>query len=260
MIRSLVNALIASMIFFPVRPFSARPLDFGLQAEDAWCRTEDGVLLHGWFIQAQAERPCLLLFHGNADNISIRLPKAKEWASRGLSVLLIDYRGYGKSGGRISSGEDLYRDARAGLKWLREKKKLTSAQIVLYGESIGSVPAIRLGTEEPFKAVILEAPFTSLREMAKIHYGFVPDFFLKDFIMDNESRISQLKSPVFILHGTADEIVPIQMGKRLFAQAPEPKRMFEIQGAHHNDISEVGGQSFFDEPFRFLAGERTPSF
>ena len=108
--------------------------------------------------------------------------------------------------------------------------------------------------------MILEAPFTSLREMAKIHYGFVPDFFLKDFIMDNESRISQLKSPVFILHGTADEIVPIQMGKRLFAQAPEPKRMFEIQGAHHNDISEVGGQSFFDEPFRFLAGERTPSF
>ena len=155
MIRGLINAMIASMIFFPVKEFSARPMDFGLSAEDVWCETRDDIRIHGWFIKAEGSNLCLLLFHGNADNISIRLPKAKAWIDRGISVLLVDYRGYGKSQGTIKKGDDLYEDARAALEWLKREKNYASSNIILYGESIGSVPAIGLATQEPFKAVIL---------------------------------------------------------------------------------------------------------
>ena len=270
MIRWLVNSMIASMIFFPVREFSARPEDFGLSAEDVWCRTADGIQIHGWFINATPspsplplsggedkgeEELCLLFFHGNADNISIRLPKAKEWIDRGISVLLLDYRGYGKSEGKIDQGANLSQDGEAALKWLKKNKNFASLQLILYGESIGAYPAIELATREKFKAVVLEAPFTSIKELAKKHYGLAPDFFLKDFLMDNESKISGLKAPLFILHGTDDEIVPLEMGRRLFEKAPGHKEFFEIQGAHHNDISLIGGADFYERPYRFVIGK-----
>ena len=207
--------------------------------------------LHGWFFEAPESKACLLFFHGNADNISSRLPKAKAWIDRGVSVFLLDYRGYGKSKGDIKEGDDLIKDADAALKWLKETKAYSASQLTLYGESIGAVPAIELSNKEKFKAIILEAPFTSLKELAKHHYGMAPDFMLKDFLMDNEAKISKVKSPVFVLHGAEDEIVPFAMGKRLFEKAPEPKEFLEIRGARHNDISVVGGSDFFDKPFQF---------
>ena len=248
--------MIASMVFFPVKEFSSQPKDLGLVSEDVWCQTQDGIKIHGWYLPAQGASFCLLFFHGNADNISIRLPKAKEWIGRGVSVLLVDYRGYGKSGGKINAGDDLYQDALAAVKWLSKNKGYGPSQIVLYGESIGAVPAIELGVQEKFKAIVLEAPFTNLKELAKHHYGMAPDFMLKDFAMDNEAKISGLKSPLLIMHGTEDEIVPFRMGRRLFDQAPEPKQFFEIKNARHNDISLVGGSAFFDEPFRFAIDQK----
>src|SRR3989338_10068529 len=135
MIRSLVNFMIASMIFFPVREFSYQPVDFGLKAEEVYCDTADGARLHGWYFppeagppsvrradKATSEKTVLLFFHGNADNISIRLPKASEWLRRGISVFLIDYRGYGKSSGKIKKGGDLISDAHEAYRWLKEKK------------------------------------------------------------------------------------------------------------------------------------------
>lgn len=252
--------MIASMIFFPVQEFSVRPEDFGLQAEEVLCKTQDKIKLHGWFFQAEEIKPntassCLLLFHGNAGNISDRLPKAEAWVKRGVSVLLIDYRGYGKSEGKIEKGNDLFQDARAALNWLKNQKAYSSDRIILYGESIGSVPAVELAAHEAFKAVILEAPFTSLKEVAKRHYGIVPDFMIQDFLLDNETKIASLKSPVFILHGTEDEVVPFEMGKRLFEKAPEPKHFLEVKKAHHNDISVVGGADFFEAPYQFAVKE-----
>ena len=244
------------MIFFPTKEFSLKPENFGLAAEDVWCETKDNIRVHGWFFEVPKAESCLIFFHGNADNISIRLPKAKEWIDRGISVLLVDYRGYGKSKGEIKQGSDLFEDGQAALKWVQEKKGYPASQIILYGESIGAVPAIELATKEKFKAVILEAPFTSIKELAKRHYGMAPDFMLKDFLLDNESRIVRLKSPLFILHGTEDEIVPFEMGKLLFEKAPEPKQFLEIKGAHHNDITVIGGKDFFERPFRFAVSPK----
>ncbi len=244
------------MIFFPVKEFSSQPKDFALTSEDVWCRTPDGVTIHGWYLPAENGTLCLLLFHGNADNISIRLPKAKEWVERSVSVLLMDYRGYGQSEGEIKTGDNLYQDAIAAVEWLKKNKNYKASEIILYGESIGAVPAIELAVRDQFKAIILEAPFTNLKELAKHHYGLAPDFMLKDFTMDNEVKISGLKSPLFILHGSRDEVVPFEMGKRLFEKAPQPKQLFEIKNARHNDISLIGGGAFFDEPFRFVVSQK----
>jgi len=243
--------MIASMIFFPSKEMLYRPADFGLAEEDIFFQTEDGVRLHGWYFKAEGDL-CLLFFHGNAGNISSRVPKASEWVKRGVSVFLLDYRGYGKSEGSIQKGEDLNRDGRAALGWLRKEKGLDPSQVVLYGESIGSAPAVELATENVFRALILETPFTSIKELAKVHYGFVPDFFLKDFDLNNESKIGRLRCPVFILHGREDEVAPFSMGERLFEKAPEPKASLWIPGGHHNDLSEMAGAGFFETPHRFV--------
>ena len=245
--------MIASMIFFPVKDFSLKPESIGLVAEDVSVKTEDGVKLHGWFFSAQNSQSCLLLFHGNADNISIRLPKAKAWVKRGVSVLLIDYRGYGRSEGEIKSSADLTKDAKAALDWLKNKKKYSPAQIILYGESMGSVPVIELAGTEKFKAAILESPFTSLKDMAKLLYGMAPDILLKDFEMNNEEKITRLKTPVLILQGTNDEVVPFSMGQRLFKKAPEPKSFFEIKNGLHNDLAEKAGEDYYAKPYQFAS-------
>ena len=245
--------MIASMIFFPVKDFSLKPGDLNLAAEDVFVKTEDGVKLHGWFFAVPDSKSCLIVFHGNADNISIRLPKAKAWAERGVSVLLLDYRSYGKSEGEIKSSADLTKDAKAGLEWLKNNKNFHAPQIILYGESIGSVPAIELAAKEKFKAVILESPFTSLKDMAKLLYGMAPDILLKDFEMNNEEKIAGLKTPVFVLQGTDDEVVPFSMGQRVFKKAPEPKMFFEIKNGHHNDLAEKAGEDYYVKPYEFAS-------
>ncbi len=245
--------MIASMIFFPAKNFSLTPKDLGLSSEDVSIKTEDGVKLHGWFFSAPKATSCLLLFHGNADNISSRLPKAKAWLERGVSVFLVDYRSYGKSAGEIKSSQDLIHDAKAALNWLKESKKFQTSQIILYGESMGSVPAIELAGAEKFKALILEAPFTSLKEMAKLLYGMAPDILLKDFEMNNDEKIGRVKTPVLILQGTSDEVVPFSMGKLLFKKAPEPKSFYEIKDGGHNDLAQKAGDDYYAKPFEFAS-------
>jgi uncharacterized protein len=251
MIRWIMNTLVASMIFFPQRELPLKPQDFGLQAEDVRVTTSDGVPLHGWFFEGKQGGNAITFFHGNATNISGLILFAKEWQSRGASVLLIDYRGYGKSEGTIRKGKDLFLDAEASVAWLAAEKNFERADIVLYGQSIGSAPAIELATRYKFKALILEAPFTSLKELAKLHYGFSFGVFLKDFPFENEGKISRIQSPLFIVHGTKDEVCPLDMGKRLFEKALSRKEFFEVPGAQHNDLPAVAGDDFFEKPFRF---------
>ncbi len=251
----LINLMVTSFLFFPEKDFSALPKDFGLQEEEALIQTADGVRLHGWFFQAADSKAVLLFFHGNAGNISGRLFKAQGWVERGISVFLVDYRGYGKSGGRIEKGEDLLRDADASLAWLEKKKNAPPEKIILYGESIGSYPAIYLARQKKFAGLVLEAPFTSLLDLARKNYGWVPDGFLKDFEMLNQDVIPQVQAPVFILHGNEDEICPVDFGQRLYELAPAPKEYYVVQGGHHNDLPAIAGDRYFEYPFRFVAKE-----
>ena len=240
------------MIFFPDRTFYEKPADYGFDWEDASFQTADGVHLHGWFLKSPQPKGALLFFHGNAGNISHRLFKAKGWVERGFSVFLMDYRGYGQSEGEIEREGDLIKDAEAALDWLTAVKKIPLAQVVLYGESLGSAPAIRLGGEHAVGAVILEAPFTSFLDLARKHYPFVPALLLKDFQFSNIDRVSKLKAPLFILHGERDETCPYVMAGELFEKAPEPKGFFTIPNGMHNDLRMAADEDYWEKPAQFV--------
>lgn len=251
----LLNLMATSFLFFPEKDFYSLPRDYGLAEKDIFLTTQEGIRLHGWFFEALSPQATLLFFHGNAGNISGRLFKAKGWVEQGISVFLMDYRGYGKSEGKIEKAIDLLEDARTALGWLEKEKGIPSERIILYGESIGSYPAITLAGEKKFSGLVLEAPFTTLLELARIHYSWVPEMLLKDFPLKNEEAIPRVKAPVFILHGDQDEVSPVKFGERLYELAPSPKEFYVVQGGHHNDLPEVAQRAYFEYPYRFLARE-----
>ena len=257
------NLMIGALLFFPEKDFYALPRDFGLFEQEIFLTTRDGVRLHGWFFEAPTNvgatrrvAPTLLFFHGNAGNISGRLSKIKGWFDQGFSVFLVDYRSYGKSGGKIKKGADLLEDAEAALRWLEEERKTPSERIVLYGESLGSYAAIHLAGKKKFAGLVLEAPFTSLLELARKHYGaWIPEMMLQDFPLKNEDKIREVKAPVFVLHGDQDEICPVEMGGRLYGLAPAPKEYYVVQGGRHNDLPEVAGNAYVTNPIQFILRE-----
>lgn len=250
-----MNLLVTSLLFFPESGFYDQPAHYGLIEKEVFLTPREGVKLHGWYFEVERSPAVLLFLHGNAGNISGRLHKAKLWVERGISVLMIDYRGFGKSGGKIERASDLVEDAASSLKWIEENFGIPAQRVLVYGESIGSFPAIQLAVRQPLGGLVLEAPFTSLRELARTHYPWVPDFILKDFEMDNEGSISGAKAPVFVLHGDQDETCPFEMGERLYEAAPAPKEFFRIRNGNHNNLPEAGGASYVETPYRFLAKE-----
>ena len=246
--------MIESMIFFPEKTLYEKPEDYGFKHEDVFLKTGDGVTLHGWYLHAPQAKPegVILFFHGNAGNISNRLYKMKGWLERGFSALLIDYRGYGKSEGAIRHSDDVLKDADAALRWLTDSRKTPLSEIIVYGESLGTYPAIRLTCDHKVRAVILEAPFTSLFDVARTHYPFVLRAMMQQFQFSNIEHIQNLKAPLFILHGNEDEICPYAMAGELFEKAPEPKGFLSIPNGRHNDLPMIAGEDYFEKPYEFI--------
>lgn len=249
-----LGTMIESFIFFPEKGFWQRPEEYGLQYEDVYPVTEDGIKLHGWYLKANPSHETVLMFHGNAGNISHRLFKIAPLVRGGISFLLIDYRGFGQSEGRIKKGDDLYSDARAALKWLKEEKGISSDQIFLFGESIGSAPTLQITREEKVRGVILEAPFTTLKKLGKKHYPFLPDFLVNKFAFDNIENIHHLNRPLLVIHGEADDICPHEMGKRLYEEATSEKEFYPVPNAGHNDLVEMAGREYFKRIREFVVG------
>ena len=256
MLRWIIHLMITSMIFFPEKDFFETPEEYKFAYENAAITAEDGAKLHGWyFAAAGAERGTVLFFHGNAGNISHRLYKAGGWMENGFSLLMLDYRGYGQSQGQIKTGDDIVRDGRAAWDWLVKEKKKDPARIVVYGESLGTHPALYLGAENAPAAVILEAPFTSFVELGKLHYALMPgvEFLLRDFQFDNRRLIGRLRRPLLILHGTRDEICPYAMAEELFRLAPGPKELLSVPNGSHNDLPMSAGEKYWGKLLEFTS-------
>lgn len=248
-----VDIPISSLIFFPESKFDFEPADLNLAAEPVKLRPGGDVELFCWYLPPPKRDRVLLYIHGNAGNISHRLSIAKGWVDRGFGCFLLDYRGYGKSTGQIRHEKDLYADARAAYRWIRDERKVPADKIILYGESIGCAAAIELAREEKAGALILMAPFTKLIDVARVHYGrIVFESMVTNYQFDNESKIGSVRSPILIMQGTDDEIVPVEMGRRLFEMAPDPKESFWIEGGRHNDLPVTAGEKFWDRPAEFL--------
>jgi len=248
------------LIFFPSRYPAGDWQPPRLIFEDAEFTTEDGVALHGWYCPVEApRRPDVLLFsHGNAGNITHRTDEVQLWQKHlGVSVLLYDYRGYGRSQGSPNEA-GIYADGRAAYRWLVEQKQIAPRNIVLRGESIGCAVSLKLGLEVPHRALILQSPFTSAVEVGERSFPWLPVRWIMRNRFDNVAKIREYRGPVLIQHGEFDSIIPFEMGRRLFEHANEPKRFQAVRDADHNDMPFTGGAAFFHEIGEFLDGVSKP--
>lgn len=196
--------------------------------------TSDGQQLQCYWIPRGDSRRVLLYFHGNAGNISHRLPDLLSLARMNLNVLGVGYRGYGASTGTPSEA-GIYRDGHAALRYIIEKKGFDHGQIYLLGRSIGSTVAVEIAQKMPLAGVILVTPLTTAKAVAKAN-GFGIFSALAGDAFNNSGKIRELSAPLLIIHGTRDEIIPFRLGRELFDQAAVPKEFVAIDGAGHNDI------------------------
>ncbi len=245
------------VIYVPERAIEMTPQSEGMAYEDVWFPASDGLRLHGWLIPAPDARLTLLWFHGNAGNIGHRVDNIK-YLHRllRLNVFIFDYRGYGQSAGTHSdlSEEATYRDAEGALAYLRGRRDLAYTRLVYFGRSLGASIAVEAARHHPPAGLILETPFTSIKDMARVALPFLPLGSLLRTKYDSLSKIREIRVPLLILHGDRDDVVPYEQGRRLFDAANEPKTFYRIRGARHNDTYIVGGQPYFDAWARFLQG------
>ena len=160
----------------------------------------------------------------------------------GFDVLLFDYRGYGRSGGRPSE-EGTYRDARAALTCLLDQSEVDPARVFYLGESLGGGVALDLALERPPAGLVLLSAFTGVRDLGRLHYPFVPAALIPD-AYPALRRIPNLRAPLLLLHGDCDHIVPLSQGRALLQAAPEPKQMHVFPGLGHNDLVSRAGAEF----------------
>ncbi|WP_355659637.1 alpha/beta hydrolase [Halomonas salifodinae] len=214
----------------------ATPADRGLSFDAVTLTTEDGLALDAWWLPAEAPRGTLLFFHGNAGNISHRLASLVQFHRLGLSVLILDYRGYGQSEGRPSE-TGTARDARAAWQWLMARDE-APGEVVLFGRSLGAAVATELGAAlsaagTPPGAVILESPFRSVPALGQRLYPFLPVRWLARLEYEVEGRVAEIAAPLLVIHSRDDEIIPFAEGQAVHAAAGEPKALLVIGGGHN---------------------------
>ena len=223
----------------------------GLPLEEAWIPVDETVTVFGWWVDAGPTTPVFLWCHGNAGNISHRLENIKQLFRRGISLLIFDYRGYGRSSGNPSEA-GLYQDAKAAYDYLLHQRKISPDRLILFGRSLGAGVAAEIGLHRPAAGIILEGSFPSIQAMADHHYWGLPASWVMDADFNLAQKVRALQLPIFVIHGEADSIVPITLGRQVFEAAQEPKRWYAVAGAGHNDVPFVGGEAYFREIVGFI--------
>ena len=260
-------------IFLPSSQLKKTPDDFHLNYEDVWVDVEEDKnnldkkndnnkpeKLHGWWIpepiDRQGDRGTVLFLHGNSFNIGANLKQTEVFYRLGLSVFIIDYRGYGKSKGEFPTESQVYEDARIALAYLNEQRNIPSQEIIVYGHSLGGAIAIELATQNPnLAALIIQGSFTSLRDMIdydKIFTIFPVDWLLK-YYFDSIAKISALQMPLLFVHGDRDRRVPEWMSHKLYETAKTSlKDIYIVSEGDHDHIPEIGGKAYFFKLKEFI--------
>jgi uncharacterized protein len=213
------------------------------EGQDVWLTTEDDVRINALFRSNSHSRQVLLWFHGNAENIGYDLDHLKALSQIGINILAVDYRGYGKSEGKPDEA-GVYHDADAAYDYLINQQHVCPADIFIYGHSLGGAVAVNLASRRPCGGLIVQSSFTGARAMARRIFVFPFIEYVVKSRFDSERRIRGVRAPILIVHGTRDEVVPYELGCRLYQAAPEPKRFYSIEAAGHNNVLEVGGKRY----------------
>ncbi|GJL77584.1 MAG: alpha/beta hydrolase [Nitrospinaceae bacterium] len=227
------------------------PAPFDVTVEDVNFQAEDGTQLHGWYIPSPNAQASMLWFHGNAGNLTHRLQNIQKLKPLNLNIFIFDYRGYGKSQGSPNE-KGIYQDSQAAYDILVREKNVSPQKLILFGRSLGGVCAIEVASSNPAAGLILESTFTSARDMAGKVFPLLPIGWAIQSKFDALEKVPRLKLPKLFLHGTEDEVVPYEFGRKLFDAAAEPKEFYDIQGAGHNDTVSVGGVKYFAALDRFI--------
>lgn len=244
-----VAAFIAQrkLMYFPDRE-RLSPESYGLVGvEERVISSPEGAQLVTWFARAQPGQPTILYFHGNAGNLGNRSERIRKYVARGLGMMMLSYRGYGGSTGTPSERNN-FADARLAYEALR-KEGVKPEDIILYGESLGTGVAVQLAAQVPVAGVVLDAPYTSIVEVAADAYPYLP---VRWFLFDRYETMSYLKDvhvPILVIHGEDDRIIPVKMGRAVYAAANGPKEIVTFPGAGHSNHHLYGSN---EEVFRWI--------
>lgn len=238
-------------------PDPQQVLAYGEQIE---LRMQDGTRLVGWYLPPAAEggegrrmaakAPGLLWFYGNGETIAAIWPTIRDFRPRQAALLVVDYPGYGASGGRATEAA-MYEAADLAYSALIARPDVDRQRVYVYGRSLGSAAATHTATTHEVAGLILESPFTSARGMAARHYGIFPRFLVR-LGLDNVGRMRGIRCPTLIFHGTRDMLVPMKMGREVAAAAGGPVEFVMIEGAGHNDTYDMGGKAYKEKLAAFV--------
>jgi fermentation-respiration switch protein FrsA (DUF1100 family) len=248
-----IRWLVSPFVFRPIRAAQEwLPPPPGLAVQDVELRTRRGTVIHAWWAIPAGWQPgqgALLYCHGNAGNLSHRGESVRRWVDGfGVGVLIFDYPGYGKSQGSPTEA-GCHAAADAGYDWLTQTAGVAPEEVLIYGGSLGGAVAIDIASRRPHRALVLVSAFSSLADMARKQYPWLPVRWLVRRQWDNIGKIGSCPGPVFIAHGTADRVVPFSQGERLFAAAGAPKEFLPLVGYDHKHTP---GPEFYQALRRFL--------
>ncbi|MGZ4778234.1 MAG: alpha/beta hydrolase [Thermoanaerobaculia bacterium] len=237
----------ASMFFpekYPTGNWESATAEF--HPQDVWFSTRDQVKLHGWFFAANAAgAPLIIWFHGNAGNITERSLIADELRRRGVSVLLFDWRGYGKSEGDPTESR-LFIDAEAVYDFAVRELDAHAERIALYGESLGGPYAAWLATRRRAHCVVIENSFPSLRDLGNALYAPVPLGYFAPCSLTTTRWLNKAGIPVLVMHGRRDQVIPFNLGMRLYEGLEVPKRLLVSETAGHSEMAFVEGERYYE--------------
>jgi uncharacterized protein len=237
------------LIFFPSPIIETTPADLGMSYEEVWLPVGEQ-RIHSWWIPARGKETGVVLYlHGNGINIGANLGQASRFHQLDLSVLLIDYRGYGRSPGNFPNEQQVYQDAEASWRYLTQTRKISPQRLFIYGHSLGGAIAINLATQHSDAAgLIVQSSFTSIRDMVNLtnRYSIFPVDLLLTQQFDSLSKVPVLKLPVLYIHGLADEQVPAFMSEALYAASPDPKQIYLVPVAGHNNVGDTAGAEYLN--------------
>lgn len=222
-----------------------------LATEDVWLEAPDGVRLHGWWIAHPEARGSILYCHGSSGSIVHRADVFRDFTRLRMNVLAFDYRGYGQSQG-VPSERGLYADVRAAYDHLVGPRGQSPERIVLFGHSLGGAVAIDAARDRSVAGLVVESSFTDLKDMARTLFPQVPLHWVCRNEFRSIEKIADLSLPKLFVHGTADSTVPLAVGRRLYSAAAEPKELYLVHRADHNDVHARGGEAYLNRLERFF--------